>query len=868
VARTADEMRRLERVPPHNLEAEEAVLGSMMLSGEAIAQVADLSLKAEDFYRSAHRVIHEAITGLYASGDPVDQVTVLERLRRDGTLEAAGGAVYLHHLVESVGTPASAGHYAKIVADHALLRRLIDQASHIIQGAYGIPPDPETFADESEGRIYGVSRRHQRDVIVSLSELVNQSLEDLERIHERTGLVGVPTGFRDLDQTLQGLQKGNLIIVAARPGIGKSSLVTNIARNVAVGSQVPVALFSLEMSRVEIGMRLLCAEARVQWHKVRAGMVAAEEWSRISDAAAVLDPAPLYIVDSGNTTIVDLRAKARRLKSRQGLGVLIVDYLQLMTSHQRVDNRQQEVAEISRSLKMLAKELDVPVIAVSQLNRDPERRTDKKPQLADLRECVTGDTLVALADGSRTPIRDLVGSEPNVLAVSSDGRIVPARSDKVWKVGRRPVYRVRLASGREIRATAKHRLYGLDGWVRVGELNAGDRIAIARSLPEPAQPIQWPDTHVVLLGHLVGDGSYLTHQPLRYTTASEVNSRAVKEAAEALGSSVRRHPGKGAWHQLVISGNGNRWHPRGVNRWLRGLGIFGQRSHQKRLPAEVFRFSRRQVSLLLRHLWATDGTIQNRPEWSRGSASVNFSTCSGGLAMDVAALLLRIGVVARIQQTSQRNHRPMFSVHVSGSSDQLRFLDTAGAFGPRVPQAEALRQRLEGIVASPNVDTIPAEVFDQVKAAMARRGVTHRAMAAMRGTSYGGSAHFAFAPSRKVLGQYADVLRDPALRRLADNDLFWDRVVDVRPDGEEDVYDLTVPGPASWLADGIVSHNSGALEQDADIVLFIHRDPLSEEIDKKGLAEVIIAKHRNGPLGKVTLTWLEHLTQFRDYAKG
>jgi replicative DNA helicase len=196
----------------------------------------------------------------------------------------------------------------------------------------------------------------------------------------------VPTGFRDLDQTLQGLQKGNLIIVAARPGIGKSSLVTNIARNVAVQYQEPIALFSLEMSRVEIGMRLLCAEARVQWHKVRAGMVAPEEWSRIVEAAAVLDPAPLYIVDSGNTTIVDIRAKARRMKSRQGLGVLIVDYLQLMTSHQRIDNRQQEVAEISRSLKLLAKELDVPIIAVSQLNRDPERRTDKKPQLADLRE--------------------------------------------------------------------------------------------------------------------------------------------------------------------------------------------------------------------------------------------------------------------------------------------------------------------------------------------------------------------------------------------------------------------------------------------------------------------------------------------------
>jgi replicative DNA helicase len=386
VAQTAPDVRRLERVPPNNLEAEEALLGSMMLSGEAIAQVGDVGLRAADFYRSGNRVIYEAITGLYAAGDPVDQVTVLERLQRDGTLETAGGAVYLHHLVESVGTPASAGHYAKIVTDHALLRRLIDQASHIIQGAYEVPADPEGFADESEGRIYGVSRRHERDVIVSLSELVHQSLEDLERIHERTGLVGIPTGFRDLDQTLQGLQNGNLIIVAARPGIGKSSLVTNIARNVAVQYQEPIALFSLEMSRVEIGMRLLCAEARVQWHKVRAGMVAAEEWSRIVDAAAVLDPAPLYLVHSGHTTIVDLRAKARRLKRRQGLGVLIDDYLQLMTSHQRIDNRQQEVAEISRSLKMLAKELDVPVIAVSQLNRDPERRTDKKPQLADLRE--------------------------------------------------------------------------------------------------------------------------------------------------------------------------------------------------------------------------------------------------------------------------------------------------------------------------------------------------------------------------------------------------------------------------------------------------------------------------------------------------
>jgi replicative DNA helicase len=387
VATRADEVRvgRPERVPPHNEEAEQAVLGAMMLSGEAIAQVTDLGLSSDDFYQSGHQLIFEASLALYSRGEPVDIVTVKDQLERMGSLDSARGPLYLQHLVEGVGTPASAGHYSRIIANRALLRRLIDASGEIMRGAYEIPDDSEGFADEAEARIYAVSRRHEQSQFVALKELVHEGLEDIERIQNRGGLVGLPTGFRDLDAVLQGLQKGNLVVVAARPGIGKSSLITNMARNVAVKG-TSVALFSLEMSRVEIGMRLLCSEARVQWHKVRAGRMAPEEWARILEAAEVLDPAPMYIVDSGNATIVDIRAKARRLKSREELGLIIVDYLQLMTGHQRVDNRQQEVAEISRSLKLLAKELDVPIIAVSQLNRDPERRTDKKPQLADLRE--------------------------------------------------------------------------------------------------------------------------------------------------------------------------------------------------------------------------------------------------------------------------------------------------------------------------------------------------------------------------------------------------------------------------------------------------------------------------------------------------
>src|SRR5207245_1670448 len=276
--------------------------------------------------------------------------------------------------------------------DHALLRRLIEAASQIMARAYSIPEDPRRAADEAEGLVYAVARQDEKEDLVPIRTLVDESMLQLEQIHQReSAFAGVPTGFVDLDNLLSGLQAGNLIIVAARPGVGKSSFVTNLARNVAVGEggggPVPVVMFSLEMSRFEIGMRLLCGEAKVPWEKVRAAKVATEEWTRIVEAAESLHEAPLYIVDSGNVTIVDIRAKARRLRSRrEGNGVIVGDYLQLMSGHIRTESRQQEVAEISRSLKLLAKELEIPVIAVSQLNRNPETRADKRPQLSDLRE--------------------------------------------------------------------------------------------------------------------------------------------------------------------------------------------------------------------------------------------------------------------------------------------------------------------------------------------------------------------------------------------------------------------------------------------------------------------------------------------------
>ncbi len=336
----------------------------MLLSAEAMADVVEI-LDAGDFYRSAHGKIYAAVRALFGHGEPVDVITAVDALRRSGLLEEVGGALYLRDLVDEVPTPASASHYAKIVSDAALRRRLIGAAADIMDVAYAGSHDADEIADTAEQRIYDVAIQNRE-----------------------SAYTGLPTGFRDLDDLTSGLQGGNLVIIAARPGIGKSSLAMNIARNVAVTHE-PVAMFSLEMSRYEIGMRLLCAEARVPWDRIRNKRVGPDDWTRVVSAGETLHDAPLSIVDSGNVNIVDIRAKARRMKtSRQGLSLIIVDYLQLMTSPatRRQDNRQQEVAEISRSLKLLAKELKVPILALSQLNRNPEARADKRPQLSDLRE--------------------------------------------------------------------------------------------------------------------------------------------------------------------------------------------------------------------------------------------------------------------------------------------------------------------------------------------------------------------------------------------------------------------------------------------------------------------------------------------------
>lgn len=625
------------KVPPYSLQAEQSVLGGLMLDAGAWEKIADRVSEA-DFYRKEHRLIFRAIQELVENDSPCDGVTVSEVLEKQGLLQAVGGLTYLASLLEATPSSANITAYAAIVRERAILRQLAHVGTEIADAAFN-PAGREVgeLLEEAERKVFHIADQRQRGDggFKAIKHLLVKAVDRIEQLHEQGGSVtGVSTGFIDLDRMTAGLQPADLIIVAGRPSMGKTAFAMCIAEHVAIKEQLPVAVFSMEMPGDHLAMRMLSSLGRIDQHRLRIGQLEDDEWPRMTSALNLLAGTRLFIDDTPALTPVDLRARSRRLAREHGkLGLVVVDYLQLMQAPGAGDNRVAEISEISRSLKGLAKELNTPVLALSQLNRNLEQRPNKRPVMSDLRECVTGDMLVCLTDGRRVAIRDLVGTTPEVWSVAGDQRIVAARSDRVWKVGRRPVYRLVLACGRELRATREHRVLSSAGWRTMSELKLGDRIALSRRLPE------------------------------------------------------------------LVS----------------------------------------------------------------------------------------------------------------------------------VADAQILRT----------------------------------AVSAERG----GTGHCRFAPSREALADEAEILDDSGLRRTA-SDLSWDRVVAVLPDGEEDVYDLTVPGFANWLADGIVTHNSGSIEQDADLIVFIYRDEVyHQDSPDKGIAEIIIAKQRNGPIGMMRLTFLGQYTRFENFTQ-
>jgi replicative DNA helicase len=611
------------------------------------ALLVEEQLRPAHFYREHYGAIFAAMLELYSTDHKIDHLTVAEALQREHKLDELGGAAAIEELAGWVPATGNAREYGRIVRELAQMRKLLSATYEIQAGVFGREATAPELVEFAERAVLDVAQEDRQKGIRAIADILH---EETDRLHNRSiahsPLTGAPSGFKDLDDMTGGFQPGNLIVIAARPSMGKSALVANVAENAALANHA-VVLFSLEMSEAELAQRFVASQARVKGEELRRGRVAEARWPKILQACQRLGEAPLYIDDSSDTGVLEVRAKSRRihhqLQDHGGLGLVIVDYLQLMRHEGRVENRVEQVGQISRGLKSLARELEVPVIAISQLSRAVEQRGgDKKPILSDLRECVTGDTLVLLADGRRVPIRDLTGTRPEVLAIDERHKVVTARSDAVWCVGTRDVLRLGLASGRSLRATADHRVLSGEGWRRLAQLTPGDRVAVA----------------------------------------------------------------------------------------------------------------------------------------------------------------------------------------------------------------------------------LPEQIWGAVKSEMREGGITQRAMAQMRGTTYGGSTHFRFAPSRATIESYAATLPSAALTLAVESDLYWDRVTAIEEDGVKEVYDLTVPGPASWLADGLVSHNSGQIEQDADLVMFIYRDEYytKEESERPGEADIIIAKHRNGPIGDVTLTFQREFPKFMNYA--
>jgi replicative DNA helicase len=655
--------------------------------------------------------------------------------------------------------------------------------------------------------------------------------------------------------------------------VHNSALVCNIAENASIDHNAPVALFSLEMSETELAQRFVASQARIKGDDLRKGRVAEHKWPKIMEASQRLARAPMFIDDSSDVGLLEIRAKARRLHQQHGLGLIIIDYLQLLRADARIENRVEAIGQMSRGLKILARELQCPVIALSQLNRSVESRTDKRPVLSDLREsgCLTGDTLVELTTGERVEIKELRDRrDVRVHALNTETwRLEERVVTNAFSTGVKPVNRLTTRLGRSVRATANHKFLTLRGWRRLDQLAQGDRIALPRQVPSP-QRATMTDDELALLGHLIGDGCTLPRQPLYYTTVDpDVAQHVARLATRVFGEAVRprvRH--ERTWLRVYLPATRRLTHGvrNPVAAWLDGLGVFGLRSHEERVPDAVFGQPHGSVATFLRHLWETDGCLWHREE--TGATRVYYATSSERLARDVQSLLLRLDIRARLKHVDQRGRgRDQWHVDVSGAEDVEQFLLLVGGFGEqRGAAAQAIESSMIGRRANTNRDVVPREAWDAiVRPAMARGGVTTRALQAGIGMSYAGSTLYRSAMSRERAGRVAEAVDDQQLSRLAMSDVYWDEVVSIEPDGIEEVFDLTVDGLHNFIAGDVIVHNS--IEQDADLVAFIYRDEYyDKESEREGEADIIIAKHRNGAIGEVTLTFQKEYPKFLNYA--
>jgi len=861
---------------PHSREAEEAVVGAVLINPEVYYDVAQF-LQADDFYIHRHKWIWEAFTRLHEQRTPIDMLTLSEELDRVGQLGELGGPAYLTALINQVPTSLNAESYGRIVEAHSIRRKMINAANQIAALAYNEESLVDTVMDEAEKAVFNVSERRLKHDLVPISSVLSEYYDRIDDLAKRDEeIFGVPTGFFDLDKLLSGLQPSDLLIIAGRPGQGKSGFLLSVAKNAALTHKKHVAVFSLEMSNEQVVQRLMAQETGIDSQRLRTGKLAEEEWPLFTHAIEVFSDTKIFLDDTPAITPLQLRTKCRRLHMEYGLDLIIIDYLQLMGGDNRTDNRVQEVSYISRNLKVLARELNVPVLAAAQLSRAVEQRSDKRPVLSDLREsgCLAGDTLVTLADSGRNvPIQSLTEkTDFNILALNPKTMKLDSMPvSRAFCTGKKLVFYLKTGLGRSIRATANHQFLTIDGWKRMDELSIGEHVALPRRLNSELYRQTMQPAELALLGHLIGDGCTLPCHVIQYTTREEDLAEMVANLArEIFKDDVEpRISPERLWYQVYLSSTRHHTHNvrSAVSEWLNELGIFGLRSYEKQVPEKVFEQPDNAVAIFLRHLWATDGSIQ-LVKGKKYRPIAYYATSSYQLARDVQTLLLRLGINGILKIVPQKGKgRDQYNVTVTGKQDLNLFIEKVGTVGSyKKGRLVEIQMHLDTHPANTNRDVIPRQVWQKyVVPAMQDIGMTTRRMQAAIKTQYCGTGLYKQNVSRERAARVADAVQSIELMKLAESDIYWDSIVSITPDGEEPVFDLTVPGHHNFVANNIIVHNS--LEQDADIVMFIYRpDQYEKDTVKQNVAEIIVAKHRNGPVGSVELIFRGALAKFENAA--
>jgi replicative DNA helicase len=864
----------LERPLPNSAEAERAILGAIILDNALISQAIE-QLRPEDFYVPSHRRIFLAMIALFERGSEINQILIAEELRRDGEIESVGGVTYITNLMIGLPHFANLAHFSKIVRDKSMLRQLVKVCNKVTSEALEEEDDAEIILDHAEQAIFALADERTRQGFAHVKPVADSLLEHVQEMAGRSAmLTGLTTGFHDLDQMTSGLQSSDLVIIAARPSMGKTSFALTLAQNAAIHAQAVVGIFSLEMSKESLVMRMLSSEGHVDAHRFRSGFLSREEWARLAGALGTLAETKIFIDDTPGITVLEMRAKARRLAAEQKrLDLIIIDYLQLMSgSSRRSESRQQEVSQISRELKGLAKELNVPLIALSQLSRAPETRTDHKPQLSDLREsgCLTGESLVTLAEtGARVEIRDLVGKSGfSVWALNEESwKIEKATVTRAFSTGTKPVFRLQTRLGRCIRVTGNHKFYTFDGWKRLDELQVGERLALPRALESPGEQ-SMTDAELALLGHLIGDGCTLPRHVIQYTTREKDLVETVAAlATEVFGDEVKpRINAERSWFQVYLTST--RRHTHGIRsaiaEWLESLGVWGLRSYEKFVPDKVFKQSQSAIALFLRHLWATDGYIRMRPGYY--PPAIYYASSSEKLTRHVQSLLLRLGINAWLRRRPKgAKGRDQFHVSITGKPDLEKFANIVGAVGNYKNKGlQEIVQYLQNRSANTNRDIIPSDVWRRfVVPAMKESHITAREMAAGISMQYCGTRLYSQNISRERAARVAWAVHSEPLARLSQSDVYWDQITSIEFDGEAVVYDLTVERLHNFVANEIMVHNS--IEQDADVVAFIYREEQYNRTEENaGIAEILISKQRNGPTGAIKLAFLKEFTRFEN----